>query len=547
MPSNTFDDWIGRQVGEQGRYRLQKILGSGGMGAVFVAEETKLGKTVAIKFLKENFKDDPDCLKRFEREASISVALAQQSQHIAQIEDYGVTEDGYPYFVMELLQGQTLGQRLKETKFLPLSKSLDIFRQICLGLKTAHNGVQLWRQGQVTPAVQIIHRDLKPENIFLVPTTLGESGEWVKILDFGIAKIYGDVQYTNLTHINTFLGSCAYASPEQLQSASDVDQRSDIYSLGMLLYRMLSGNDPFGFTESAASVNPTLWGLAHITKPPAPLASQPYCHSLDPRLTAMVDRCLAKLPEDRFESVEQLLQALSAIIADGFSPTDPVTDTALTQLSSSQIPAQPAGDARVEARAGTESPGQSAGSSPAVYPLRSSPQTSAPQTGTNNSDHPTASPPESSQHWQTQNWRTLIPKFILAGLGVTTVALGVGFWRQSNILGDIQRLREQSQFEQCIQKANEVHAFFPSYAQAQIHQNACRLAFGKQLALDKQTAKAIAVVTPIPAHDPSFPEAKMMKERWSSELYLRDPGPDIVDPCTVPDSIVFPCIPNSSP
>ncbi len=303
--TNQSEPWIGRSIGDRQRYRLDKRLGAGGMGDVFLAMDTLLGKQVALKLLKDTLVTSAELRKRFEREVAVSAAL--KSDRIVEVNDYGVTAEGFPFYVMEYLRGQSLGQLLRQQGQLPVESTVNIITQVCDGLQLAHEGVTLWREkATVSEHIQVVHRDLKPDNIFLVPTVLGEL---VKILDFGIAKIReNQVEHTQLT--NMFLGTFHYAAPEQLEVEKEIDGRADIYSLGIILYEMLSGTDPFGLGFNTRRISEISWALAHTTKPVQPLRSQPGLSDLSPILEAVVLRCLKKTPSDRFASVEDLKIAL---------------------------------------------------------------------------------------------------------------------------------------------------------------------------------------------------------------------------------------------
>ncbi len=303
--ANQFDSWIGRSIGDRQRYRLDKRLGAGGMGDVFLAMDTLLGQQVALKLLKDTLVTSHQLRKRFEREVAVCAAL--RSDHIVEVSDYGVTAEGYPFYVMEYLRGQSLGQLLRQQRQLSAPRTVGLIAQVCDGLHLAHQGVTLWRdKATVSEHIKVVHRDLKPDNIFLVPTALGEL---VKILDFGIAKIREDqVEHTQLT--NMFLGTFRYAAPEQLEVEKDIDGRADIYSLGIILYEMLSGTDPFGLGLNTRRISEISWALAHTTKPVQPLRSQPGSSHVSPKLEAVVLRCLKKAPSDRFASVEDLKIAL---------------------------------------------------------------------------------------------------------------------------------------------------------------------------------------------------------------------------------------------
>jgi eukaryotic-like serine/threonine-protein kinase len=310
MNTSSSDPWIGRLIGDRQRYCLEQRIGAGGMGNVYLAMDTRLGQQVAIKLLRDTLAVSAPLRKRFEREAMLCAAL--KSDHIVDISDYGVTEEGYPFYVMEYLPGETLGQLLHREPKLPVERAIDITCQVCAGLQLAHQGVKIRREGVVTTSdpIQIVHRDLKPDNIFLIPTALGEL---VKILDFGIAKIRDEAaEFTNLT--SSFLGTFRYSAPEQLQVEKNLDGRADIYSLGMILYEMLSGSDPFGFGTEARKTSGVSWGIAHTSQLPQPLRSQPGCECLSVELEAIVMCCLDKLPEQRFQSVVELSTALQSVL-----------------------------------------------------------------------------------------------------------------------------------------------------------------------------------------------------------------------------------------
>jgi eukaryotic-like serine/threonine-protein kinase len=289
-----------------GRYKILQPLDSGGMGDVYIANDTRINREVALKVLKARLSADmPDLKLRFLREIRVSAALS--SLHIVQVSDYGITEEGAPYYVMELLHGRSLRQLLRAETRLSVERTVRIAIQICEGLKLAHEGVYL-TENNTRELVRVVHRDLKPENIFLVETG---TGELVKLLDFGIAKILSTDGYerTDLTK-GGFLGTSRYASPEQWSGAYDLDQRSDIYSLGMICYEMLSGSQPFGLSLEETTTRPMLWYEGHVNTPPKPLRTQPNCQHIPESLDQILMRCLAKHPEARFTTANQLQQAL---------------------------------------------------------------------------------------------------------------------------------------------------------------------------------------------------------------------------------------------
>ncbi|MEH2340051.1 protein kinase domain-containing protein [Nostoc sp.] len=319
------NSWIGRFVGDNQRYRLDRRLGGGGMGEVFLATDTRVGQQVALKLLKDTLVASQEMRKRFEREVAVCAAL--QSDHIVKISDCGVTPEGFPFYVMEYLRGQTLGQLLLREKRLPVERTVKIMAQVCKGLQLAHQGVTLQRDGgKTTEHIQVVHRDLKPDNIFLVPTDLGE---WVKVLDFGVAKIRSEsLENSNITNItSTFIGTFRYAPPEQIQSDKNLDARGDIYSLGIILYEMLSAADPFGISIKGSHISEASWVLAHAYEPPKPLRSQPGCENLPVQIEAVVMKCLHKNPANRFATVEELNQALQAAakFVTGTTPPEEIT------------------------------------------------------------------------------------------------------------------------------------------------------------------------------------------------------------------------------
>ncbi len=303
-PSN----WIGRSIGDTQRYRLDQQLGGGGMGDVFIATDTRLGKTVALKLLKASLAiaGDTDLRERFERECAICAAL--KNSHIVQVTDYGVTSEGYPFYVMEYLQGQTLGELLTTQPQLPVARTCNIITQVCAGLELAHQGVVLWSASGENERIKVVHRDLKPANLMLIPSALGEL---VKIIDFGIAKIRS--LNNEAATATLFMGTCHYASPEQFNLLDAVDERSDIYSLGVILYEMLTGVDPFGFDFRQQRVTNESWLSAHLRQSPLPIRTQPNCKPIPSELEEIVLCCLEKNPAKRFTSVTELGAALKTI------------------------------------------------------------------------------------------------------------------------------------------------------------------------------------------------------------------------------------------
>ncbi|MBT9310725.1 serine/threonine protein kinase [Leptothoe kymatousa] len=279
------------------RYELMDSIGQGSMGKVYLAEDMLLGGVrVAVKFLARTLLND-HMKERFMREAMTCAQLGNNSIHVVRVTDYGVTDDEIPFYVMEYLKGQNLGQVIHSTP-LPIARFIDFTRQICLGLETAHKGIVL--NGQVIP---IIHRDIKPSNILVTQST--SVGELVKILDFGIAKF---MQSDNSEQTSSFMGTLAYASPEQMEG-QELDRRSDIYSLGVMMYQMITGRLPFRPNNNTFGG----WYKAHRSQEPTPLEGLSPYGALPKILKDSVMGCLAKDRDQRPDSVEHLLDQLAPL------------------------------------------------------------------------------------------------------------------------------------------------------------------------------------------------------------------------------------------
>jgi eukaryotic-like serine/threonine-protein kinase len=266
-----------------GKYRIEKVIGRGGMGTVFAARHDELGQTVAIKMLHSAA---PTASARFQREAQISAQLL--SEHTARVFDLG-TSDGVPFLVMEYLAGEDLASVISRGSVSP-EVAVDYALQICKALEEAHES-------------GVVHRDLKPGNVFVVQRTDGSS--CVKILDFGISKrlLRGKAEKSHdLTNAHAVLGSPAYMSPEQLRQSNGVDARTDIWSLGVLLYELLTRTRPF-----------QSWSLAGLSAAIAADSPRPPSR-VNPAVPAALDRvvmrCLRKEPSERFASVVAVSEAL---------------------------------------------------------------------------------------------------------------------------------------------------------------------------------------------------------------------------------------------
>ncbi|MBN1774275.1 MAG: serine/threonine protein kinase [Deltaproteobacteria bacterium] len=224
-------DRTGQIVGE--KYRLSRLIGEGGMGEVYEAQHTIIGRRCAVKFLHPEMARQAEVVTRFVREAQAASAIGHRG--IIDIYDVGTTPDGAPYLVMEFLEGASLGGRLETSGRLPVHTAVEIVAQVLSALRVAH------QRG-------IVHRDLKPDNIYLVESP--GSPMVVKLLDFGISKmtVVGDGQQ-RMTQTGAVLGTPVYMSPEQAAGRSDADHRLDIYAMGVILFELLTGRLPYGGTN----------------------------------------------------------------------------------------------------------------------------------------------------------------------------------------------------------------------------------------------------------------------------------------------------------
>ena len=281
------------------RIQIKHLIGKGAMGSVYYAEDiAQKEKSFAIKFLQTLV--DENLRRRFAREASIGAQLGKKSPHIVQVMAYGIHEEKIPFYVMELVRGSSLNNIVQEQP-LPLARFFPICRQICLGLQAAHQGVEI--KGKIYP---VIHRDIKPANI-LIKTD--PKGDLVKILDFGIAKLLGE--QAKLTGTYDFLGTMIYSSPEQMEGR-ELDNRSDIYSLGIVMYEMLTGKLPW--EEDATSSNSYgAWYKFHHFQAPRSFKDANPNLKFPAELEQVVMKCLAKEPSDRPQTIDEVLKALEPI------------------------------------------------------------------------------------------------------------------------------------------------------------------------------------------------------------------------------------------
>jgi eukaryotic-like serine/threonine-protein kinase len=280
------------------RYELLELIGRGAMGRVHRAKDMRLGgAVVAVKFLAQTL-NNQRMRERFWAEASTCAQLGQKSIHIVRVTDYDLNEDDVPFYVMEYLQGNGLNELIRKQP-LPLPKFLSYARQICQGLQTAHNGIEM--NDAICP---VIHRDVKPSNIWI--TQDPSFGELVKVLDFGISKLLQE----DSGQTSTFMGTMVYSSPEQMEGR-ELDSRSDIYSLGVMMYEMLTGELPIqADTHSFGG-----WLRAHSTQVPRSFNQVKPGLNMPKSVEDLILACLAKEMPDRPQTMGDILKALEPIEA----------------------------------------------------------------------------------------------------------------------------------------------------------------------------------------------------------------------------------------
>ncbi len=281
------DPLVGTVV--DGRYRVDRVIGEGGMGTVYEARHTSLGRPFALKALKKVLAQDGELSARFIQEARAAASVAHPS--VVQITDFGVLSEGQPYFVMEMLEGESLSSLIAKGGPLPAGQAVRILRQVVEALAAAH-------------AAGVVHRDLKPDNVH-VGSAAGSGSEVVKVLDFGLAKVAGA---SKLTRAGMVFGTPHYMSPEQA-SGDPVDHRSDVYSLGIVMYEMFTGRVPF---EADSYMGVLTKHMYMVPTPPSEVVESAK------ELGALEDitlRCLQKKPEARFSSMTELLNELDAVVS----------------------------------------------------------------------------------------------------------------------------------------------------------------------------------------------------------------------------------------
>lgn len=271
-----------------GKYRVDRVLGEGGMGVVVAASDIQLERKVAIKFLLPEYAQHHEASQRFLREARAAVKM--QSEHVARVIDVGTMEGGAPYMVMEYLEGRDLARLLEEGGQVPVEDAVAYVLEACDAIAEAHS-------------VGIVHRDLKPANLFLARQPDGSSR--IKVLDFGISKAMMTTtgMDPSLTRTSSMMGSPLYMSPEQMKSAKNVDPRTDVWALGVILYELVHGEPPF-YAESIPELSAKV-----LLEEPVSIRSRRA--DVPEGLEAVVKRALAKDPAQRYQTVAELAFALA--------------------------------------------------------------------------------------------------------------------------------------------------------------------------------------------------------------------------------------------
>ncbi len=354
-PEEEPDYWLGRLI--DGRYRVISRLGRGGMGLVYKVEHQRMGKIAAMKVLHRELATDKEVVKRFRREAEAVSKLTHPNT--VQTFDFG-TSDGAMYLVMEYVRGEDLGQVLRRDGALPFLRAAPMFMQICGALSEAHE-------------LGIVHRDLKPENILVTRTKDG--GDQIKVLDFGLAKLSERDDAADVTGRGAIVGTPYYMSPEQIRGES-LDHRSDIYSLGAMFYRVITGEPPF------VAQTPVGVLTKHLTDEVVPPRMRRPDLAIDTRVEAIVLRAMAKRREARYATVDSMREDVeraredlaAAAVASGTRPSRtglatrraPPTDAAITTLTG----AGPVGQAARATGGLAVGEGADSGVGPSTTPVR---------------------------------------------------------------------------------------------------------------------------------------------------------------------------------
>ncbi len=297
------DPWLKCSIGDDQRYQIERLIGRGGMGTVYKGFDRQLNLPVAIKFMQGDLTENVDRLKQFQAEMRASIYLTDE--RIVQILNTGNVEVNdmpmgtTPFLVMEYISSPTLAQAMDSQSKWPLSRVVSIGLEIALALRTLHTGVMMNDQ-----RINFVHRDLKPANIFLVKDPTG--CDTIKLADFGLVKMMGTPQ-PSTRETGRIVGTARYVSPEQCRGVDTIDGRADIYSLGCILYELLTGTNPFGLSPKASA---TQFLMAQVQQPPIPF---PDYLTVPTDLSDLIFQCLAKHPEHRWSSVDSLIEKLTHI------------------------------------------------------------------------------------------------------------------------------------------------------------------------------------------------------------------------------------------
>ncbi|HVW29517.1 MAG TPA: serine/threonine-protein kinase [Polyangiaceae bacterium] len=328
-----------------GKYRIVRLIGEGGMGAVYEGENIRIHRTVAIKVLHAGVAENQDAVQRFEREAQAAGRIG--SEHIVEVLDLGNLPDGDRFMVMEYMDGDSLSARIQKRTRLTAQETYPIARQILEGLAAAHGA-------------GIIHRDLKPDNVFLLKRRGGHA-DFVKLLDFGISKfsaLSGESGFS-MTRTGAVMGTPYYMSPEQAKGAKGMDHRADLYAVGVILYECVTGRVPF----NADTFNELLFKI--VLETPQPI--EQVIPDSDPAFNQIIQHAMAREPQDRYQTAREFQEAIDAW-ASGSGVTAPTAFNATPNLTAQQtaqvLNATPAGGTPPLT---TPDPGRQTGGAPGTW------------------------------------------------------------------------------------------------------------------------------------------------------------------------------------